>query len=340
MLPSSSTHFRKKQENIIFNPLFSPTSQTLILHYPGFPIYSWYSNHTDASSNSHNLEGTIIENLEPVNLLPTPQPDPSTNTADDDADDDEVEMDWEDFRVGIPFSGNHVRVNDTLCRTSYLCIGIAPHLNHPGSNVFILHSETSSPPAICTHSSDCWEGRRVIGGGRRAIAILADFQHSDSSIGNIIVTSPNATRIAASSWREVKVWTIAPSIFHQSDHNLLQQWFPTRDFNPRRSIGRLRPVTLPSQGVIHKLCWESEDVLYAVCDTGLVKWDLGHMCNGEREELALYHDACGSMNLAALGRLVKKGKVRIEGLSTSSEEDGVNDEEEDRNVEDSPEDDW
>ena len=79
-------------------------------------------------------------------------------------------------------------------------------------------------------------------------------------------------------------------------------------------------------------------MLYAVCDNGLVKWDLGHLCSGEREEFSLLHDACGSMNLAALGRHVKKGKVRIEGLTTDSEEEETYDDD-DRDAEDSPEDD-
>ena len=343
MLPTSTTHFRKKQDNLIFNPQFSPSSHTLILHSPGVPIYSWYSNHVDPSTTSSTLDGTIMENIEAINLLPAPpQPESSTANQDDDAEEDDPEAEWEDFRVGVPFSGLHSRVHDTLCRTSYLCLGIAPHLDYPGSNVFVLHTEFTNPPAICSHSSDCWEGRRVVAGaGRRAIAILADYtQKSDSSIGSVMATSPNGMRIAAAAWQEVKVWTIAPSIFHQADHNLLQQWFPARDFNPRRSIGRLRPVTLPTHGVVHKLCWESEEILYAVCDNGLVKWDLGHLCSGDRESLALLHDACGSMNMAALGRHVnRKGKVRIEGLSTSSEEDGAWDEEEDRPGEDSPEDD-
>lgn len=39
------------------------------------------------------------------------------------------------------------------------------------------------------------------------------------------------------------------------------------------------------------MTWASETLLYATTDQGLVRWDIGHMSQGEREDLTLAYDA-------------------------------------------------
>lgn len=64
-----------------------------------------------------------------------------------------------------------------------------------------------------------------------------------------------------------------------------------RDYNERKGFGRLRPTLLHSEGVIHNMLWTNETQLYATTDEGLVKWDISHMSDGEREDLSLAYDA-------------------------------------------------
>lgn len=113
-------------------------------------------------------------------------------------------------------------------------------------------------------------------------------QQGTSSLGTIVAISPRGTRIAAATWSRVSLWSLDPSLLLQGE---LQHYFPVRDYNTRKGFGRLRPTPLSSEGVVHSMAWSSETLLYATTDQGLVKWDIGHMSQGEREDLTLAHDA-------------------------------------------------
>ena len=100
--------------------------------------------------------------------------------------------------------------------------------------------------------------------------------------------SPGGRRIATANWSNVLVWSIEADLLHQG---ALETYFPKHDYNAEKNIGRLRPVKLPSEGVVHSLLWVNEAKLYAMTDRGLVKWNVGHMCSGDREHLSMDYDA-------------------------------------------------
>ena len=74
------------------------------------------------------------------------------------------------------------------------------------------------------------------------------------------------------------------------DRGELQQYFPPRDYNIRKGLGRSRPTLLSSEGVVYKMFWTNETQLYVTTDQGLAKWNIGHMSVGRRESLSLEYD--------------------------------------------------
>ena len=87
----------------------------------------------------------------------------------------------------------------------------------------------------------------------------------------------------------ILIWSLDPNCLHQGG---LEHYFPAVDYNSRKEIGRLRPVKLKSEGVVHSLCWVGETTLFAITDRALVRWDCGHLADGARRELSLQYDAC------------------------------------------------
>lgn len=194
------------------------------------------------------------------------------------------------FAVGMPFAGFHARSvavdfqKSPVCRFFYLAIGISEDFG--GSNVFIVQTERDVPLLQCQHEVNLEKGRR--GTNWRALALLAGWRPSTSSLGTVMAISPGGGRIAAATWSRVLVWAFHPTLLHQG---MLQHYFPARDYNPRKDVGRLRPIKLSTEGVIHNMLWADESKLYATTDRGLVRWDMGHLCVGEREDLSLAYDA-------------------------------------------------
>ena len=146
----------------------------------------------------------------------------------------------------------------------------------------------------CDHVIDLEGGRRLP--SWKALALLAGYREGTSSLGTVVAISPRGTKIAAATWSRVLVWSLNPTLLHQGE---LQHYFPVRDYNSKKGFGRLRPTLLSSEGVVHSMLWTNETQLYAATDRGLVKWDMGHMSDGERESLSLAYDAWPDTAVAA-----------------------------------------
>ena len=197
------------------------------------------------------------------------------------------------FAVAIPFHAVHfadvtVDYSDAkMCQTSYLAIATTKNINEKGGqNAFIVQSTVDTSPATCNHSTSLDAGRRS--STWKPLALLAGYRQGTSSLGTILAVSPNCTHVAAASWTTLLIWSLDPSLLHQSG---LEHYFPAVDYNMRKGFGRLRPVRLRPEGVVHKLCWVGETTLYAITDSGLVRWECGARAHGLREELNLQYDA-------------------------------------------------
>lgn len=201
----------------------------------------------------------------------------------------EGEGDFYRFLVGMPFFGHHTPgipspdgFGDPACQFDYLAIGINADLG-----AFITHMSRDQPQQVCSHIVDVEKGRRSTFWD--PIALLAGWQHnSSSSLGTVMAISYQARRIAAATWSQVLIWSLEPLTMIQGN---LEHYFPARDWNERKGIGRLRPTLLPNEGVVYKLIWVGENNLYATTDRGLVQWDMSTLSEGEKEDMALAHDA-------------------------------------------------
>jgi len=259
------------RSRLIYTPVFANSDKVLNLHAPGHPIHKWYTYCTSAYAE-HS----------------TPYHD-NREWLDIDAQDI-----FTGFSIGIPFYGAHsagITVDYTdaaLCRTSYLAIAVEREDNFEGSspNAFLVQSDHDHPPATCSHTPDLDAGRRT--SSWRALAFLAGYRQGSSSLGTILAVSPSGTHIAAATWSTVLIWSFDPNLLLQGG---LEHYFPTVDYNVRKELGRLRPVRLKREGVVHILCWVGETTLYAVTDRGLVRWECGHLAEGTRQDLTLQYDA-------------------------------------------------
>ncbi|MCJ1299801.1 hypothetical protein MMC08_002594 [Hypocenomyce scalaris] len=256
---------RPQHEGLIFDMEFIFQGRSLNFYQPGNPIHSWYTSMCNPS----------LPNATSIQL----------NQA-------TIHLDgrgWEYYAISMPIHHAH-EANRILtgshqpsCRTSYLAIGVTTEKH----NAFIVQTEVERPSASCDHAVDLEHGRRL-GFQWNALAYLAGWRQGQSSLGTVMAMSPGGRRIATANWSNVLVWSIEADLLHQG---ALETYFPKHDYNAEKNIGRLRPVKLPSEGVVHSLLWVNEAKLYAMTDRGLVKWNVGHMCSGDREHLSMDYDA-------------------------------------------------
>ena len=237
----------------------------------GAPIHSWYTNCPDPVEEESN---PIFANMALIDI--------------------ENDGARQEFEVGMPYYGIHTynvlvdRQSMPVCQFSYFALAMSKKLNQHGqTDVFIVQADSYPSVGSCDHRIHLDKGRRS-SSSYKALALLAGFkQRCLSSLGTVLAISPGGTRIAAADWSRVLFWSVNPRVLHQGD---LQYYFPVCDYNIRKGIGRLRPIMLPSQGVVHKMLWTNETQLYASTDQGLAKWDIGHMSDGGRENLSLAYD--------------------------------------------------
>lgn len=267
--PSLPSYIYKDRQ--IFSMQFVENDRKVNLYEPGKPVHRWYTATRVVEEESR---GPMRNNTAIVPLDP-----------------DEERSGSEIFAIGMPFHGAHfdnLSVDGQtaiLCQSSYLALGI----NKQGDQAeyaYILRAETHTATAVCRHTVTLDRGRKIF--SWKATALLAGWRQGTSSLGTVVAISPGGSRIAAATWSRVLVWSFTPRFLHEGD---LQHYFPVRDFNTRKGIGRLRPILLPSVGIIHSMQWIDETHLYATGDQGLVRFDIDHMSNCERESLTLRFDA-------------------------------------------------
>lgn len=258
------------KDRLIWTCQFVDNDSRLNFYKPGAPVHSWYMSCPNPAGEE---SGQFLYNSSLIDV----------------GSEDAAEV----FEVGMPYYGSHTYgvfvdgQSTPLCQISYFALAMSKYLNRHGqSDVFVVHADTYLSVNTCDHNVNLDKGRRSASWS--ALAFLAGFKRCVSSLGTVVAISPGATRIAAANWDRVLVWSMEPRLLQQGE---LQHYFPARDYNIRKGIGRLRPVLLSSEGVVHKMLWTNETQLYAITDQGLAKWDIGHMSGGRREKLSLAHDA-------------------------------------------------
>ena len=267
--PNSYGH---KSDRLIFDVQFVRDNRSINFYKPGDPIHCWYTNSCDPDGTE---SGPVWKNRALLDL--------------------ENEERWQEFHIGMPFHGIHtigvLVSNQTLplCITSYLAIGIHHDLDpcsDDSYDAFVVQAEFHHQTTACPHRIDLESGRR--NASWKAIALLAGWRQGKSSLGTVMAISPGGSSIASATWSRVLIWTFNPRLLHQGE---LQHYFPVHDYNVNKGIGRLRPFMLKPMGVVHNLLWISETILYATTDQGLVRWDMGNLSDGEKEDLSLAYDA-------------------------------------------------
>lgn len=193
--------------------------------------------------------------------------------------------------VGKPFYYHHVQdvpipsnTHSFGCVTTFTAVAVT--IENWGHLAFIVECSMEHEARDCVH-----QPRRIGTSSFRdwnALARLDGFEldvfnGGHSTLGNILAISPRGTRIALSDWAKVRVWAVVPNAVQTEG---LELTFPAEDFCEKTRLGILRHVELPSRGVIHSMCWNSEDQLYAMTDRGLVRWDVGPMACGRAESLS------------------------------------------------------
>ncbi|KAL9608924.1 MAG: hypothetical protein Q9167_006264 [Letrouitia subvulpina] len=252
-----------QKQQIFFNAQFVSHDTVVNLYAPGNPVHSWFFK---AQSRITSLHGPVNTNRTMIDIDKTGS--------------------LQEFAIGMPFYGWHREVaknkskRDTeTCCMSYLAVGIDHSVP---SNAFIVYRKEVIEREDCDHHIDLDAGRRAF--YWKGIGLLAGWRQSSSSLGTIMAISPTKNRIAAAMWTQVLVWSFEPLLLCQGGR---QHYFPVRDYNERKKLGRLRPVRLPSTGVVYSMSWRDESTLYATTDQGLVRWEMDHMCQGWRETISL-----------------------------------------------------
>ncbi|KAI9700729.1 MAG: hypothetical protein M1836_002098 [Candelina mexicana] len=228
------------------------------LHFfrPGTPIHMW-------SADVAKLEelGPIQTNLEYCQV-------------------DEVDK---HLAVGMPFHGFHetFRGDNDLdyCRTRYLAIGINVGREQAA---YVVQAEQECLYLNCDHETDLQQGR---GSSEwRPLAQLGRYTQGRSSLGTVMAVSQQGRRIAMADWDRLLVWALEPETFQVGDPYNYQSGNFRRFYgcDEDDAILRIEPLQLPTQGVMHRLCFTGEDRLYAIADSGPMRWDLGPSCSNKR----------------------------------------------------------
>ena len=187
------------------------------------------------------------------------------------------------LHLGLPFFGEHsaathVSTGEPFCMKTYLLLGMSSNCINSSAQLFVIRWSCDNDINSCDHRIDLNSTMNHSGG--RVVALLAGWKPTSSSLGSVVAISSDGHRIAAARWNLVLIWTICPDMLSQGP---FEPYFPARDFNRRKDFGRIRPVRLPAQGVVHSLHWVDRENLFALTDRGLIRWYIGHSRSGKRE---------------------------------------------------------
>lgn len=190
------------------------------------------------------------------------------------------------FAIDIPFFGTHdmlMHNNMEMCNWKYLSLGIGKHRTENWSVACLLRSEAFCRSRNCTHELNLDRGRRFT--DWTVVAILSGFHESTSSIGSIATKSPGGTRIAVANWDAIYIWALEPASLIRDNED---GYYPPCSQAENPNVVELQPVALPLDAVCFKLRFlENENKLLALTDRGLMHWDLGPLCKGERRAVEL-----------------------------------------------------
>ena len=260
----TSRSFTEQPSTCIFNMQFM-TSATAQINFflPGFPIHRWYAD-TDALSDP-NL-GPMITNHQY-----------------------QTHASRLGLYVSMPIYGDHEKFEDgsgvERCSRKYLALGMDPE----SCAGFILQFETEWPRTLCPHDVD-YENYRIDGAAEwDIVARLEGITAGSSSLGNVLAISQKRTRIAIANWTDVRVWALHPKVLVDGTR-VLGDNFSAEQIEPGGFV-LLKSVKLPAQGVVHRMCFQDENCLYAMTDGGLVKWSLGHASRGKQNIHRLPYDS-------------------------------------------------
>lgn len=260
LLPDSGPHMRDKR--LISKIEYIDKGLALNFFELGFPVHKWF-----ARTDPVDIISGILPNAFGIQIAP--------------------EHDPERFVIGMPFWGCHVRGN--VCISCFLAIGVST--TDDENNTYIVHGVgVLRQGNQCNHEIDLQIGIKC--GHWKAVAFLAGLKQSNSSLGIVMAISPGGSRIAAASWDCVLIWTFDPFLLHLNSVRHDRGYFPIRDYNPTKKIGRLRPIKLPSRGVVYGMRWTSERVLFATTDHGIIQWDMRCTSMGQHEDLSLDSSVC------------------------------------------------
>ena len=244
---------------------FAENGRTLHCYQPGNPVHSWFVN----------LDRQLPQafSIRPNEALTYTRPDHVSR----------------EFTIGITFDGNHQHSEcvsagrNHFCYMSSFAVAVEqPYWNHPEAIVVYLAGSVSP---WCPHQEEV--GRERQDRTWMPVVHLAGWHHGVSSLGTIMVISPNGCSIATANWKVVSIWALG-SMFDSarpSDvlERVVQEYFYPRNSKTPVQLRQLYPTELHANGVIHSLRWTDETTLFAVTDQGIVSWNLAANCRGRRE---------------------------------------------------------
>lgn len=138
---------------------------------------------------------------------------------------------------------------NTTCQKTYLAVGLG-YIDGEAC-AFIVKAQSEDYVDTCVHLRvDLTAGL----GLRKwqAVALLAGWRKCSSSLKTPMDISPKGTKIAAADWSRLLMWSMDPELLHEADY---EEYFPKRDYNVRKKIGRIRPIQLWCPSVVYKLSW-------------------------------------------------------------------------------------
>lgn len=178
---------------------------------------------------------------------------------------------------------------EPLCRWSDLTIAIAIHDDeslYSTPPVFVTLIETYRDPSLCDHRVNTGRARFI--DKVKPVALLAGFQASQSSLGTVMAASSGGYRIAAAMWNCIYIWCFDAKLLVDAD---LSTYFPRQDYNAAKGFGRIRPTLLSSSAsVVHSMFWIGDDILFAITDQGLSRFDVSPLSEGLHEDMSIIWD--------------------------------------------------
>jgi hypothetical protein len=184
------------------------------------------------------------------------------------------------FSVARPFYGAHRDCVPQRPRTrTLLSFGMATHRTEGWTVACVLKTETDCP-GDCTFDYPELDDDGISFGGWTVAARLWGFACPTSSLGCIVATSHQGTRIAVANWKTLYVWSLNPEALANDNED---GFYPPSSYSTRTGLIELRPIVLHLHAVCFKLRFmRGENELLAITDRGVMCWDLSPQGRGER----------------------------------------------------------